>query len=122
MPVGQGHLPGAEPACLERDRVAALALGERAVAMGQLFIGRTQAVDQKLLVSALKGADAKHLDKVLRNLSQRTGEMLRDEIASRGPMRMSDIEDARREIIAIAQRLEQEGAIMLPTDSGDLVT
>jgi flagellar motor switch protein FliG len=81
-----------------------------------------RSVDQKLLVSALKGADAKHLDKVMRNLSQRTGEMLRDEMASRGPMRVTEIEDARREIIGVAQRLEQEGAIMLPTDSGDLVT
>ena len=81
-----------------------------------------RSVDQKLLVSALKGAEPRHLDKVMRNLSQRTAEMLRDEIGSRGPMRVTEIEEARREIIAIAQRLEHEGAIMLPTDAGDLVT
>lgn len=79
-------------------------------------------VDQKLLTSALKGADPKMLEKVIRNLSQRSAEMLREEISSRGPMRISEIEEARREIVAAAQRLEREGAIILPTDAGDLVT
>jgi flagellar motor switch protein FliG len=81
-----------------------------------------RAVDQKLLASALKGADPKMLEKVLRNLSQRSAEMLREEISARGPMRVTEIEEARREIVANAQRLEREGTIILPTDAGDLVT
>jgi flagellar motor switch protein FliG len=81
-----------------------------------------RAVDQKLLASALKGADPKMLEKVLRNLSQRSAEMLREEISARGPMRVTEIEEARREIVATAQRLEREGTIILPTDAGDLVT
>jgi flagellar motor switch protein FliG len=81
-----------------------------------------RSVDQKLLVSALKGADPKLLEKVLRNLSQRSAEMLRDEISSRGPMRVVEIDAAKREIVGIAQRLEREGSIMLATDAGDLVT
>lgn len=79
-------------------------------------------VDQKLLASALKGADPRLLDKVMRNLSQRAAEMLREEIGARGPMRVAEIDGARREIIAVAQRLEREGTIILPTDSGDLVS
>jgi flagellar motor switch protein FliG len=79
-------------------------------------------VDQKLLASALKGADAKLLDKVLRNLSQRSADMLREEITARGPMRVTEIDAAKREIVAIAQRLEREGTIVLPTDSGDMVS
>jgi flagellar motor switch protein FliG len=81
-----------------------------------------RAVDQKLLASALKGADAKLLDKVMTNLSQRSAEMLKEEISSRGPMRVAEIDAAKREIVATAQRLETEGTIMLPTDAGDLVT
>ncbi|MBV8778910.1 MAG: flagellar motor switch protein FliG [Alphaproteobacteria bacterium] len=81
-----------------------------------------RSIDQKLLASALKGADAKLLDKVTKNLSQRSAEMLREEISSRGPMRVSEIDAAKREIVAIAQRLESEGTIVLPTDAGDLVT
>jgi flagellar motor switch protein FliG len=37
-------------------------------------------------------------------------------------MRISEIDAAKREIVGIAQRLEREGTIMLPTDAGDLVT
>ena len=81
-----------------------------------------RAVDQKLLASALKGADPKLLDKVMTNLSQRSAEMLKEEISARGPMRVAEIDAAKREIIATAQRLEAEGTIMLPTDAGDLVT
>jgi flagellar motor switch protein FliG len=58
----------------------------------------------------------------MRNLSQRSAEMLRDEISSRGPMRVTEIDAAKREIVGIAQRLEREGSIMLATDAGDLVT
>jgi flagellar motor switch protein FliG len=81
-----------------------------------------RSIDQKLLASALKGADPKLLDKVMRNLSQRSAEMLKEEISARGPMRITEIDAAKREVVAIAQRLEQEGTIMLPTDAGDLVT
>ena len=41
-----------------------------------------RSVDQKLLTSALKGADARLVDKVMRNLSQRSAEMLREEMGA----------------------------------------
>jgi flagellar motor switch protein FliG len=81
-----------------------------------------RSIDQKLLTSALKGADAKLLDKVMRNLSQRSAEMLREEISARGPMRVTEIDTAKREIVATAQRLEREGAIILTTDARDMVS
>jgi flagellar motor switch protein FliG len=81
-----------------------------------------RSVDQKLLVSALKGADPKMQEKVLRNLSQRAAEMLRDDIAARGPMRVSEVDAAKRDIIATAQRLEAEGAIILRSDPGEVVS
>ncbi|HEY1795486.1 MAG TPA: flagellar motor switch protein FliG [Stellaceae bacterium] len=81
-----------------------------------------RSIDQKLLVSALKGAEATLQNKVLSNLSQRAAETLRDDIAARGPMRVSEIEAAKREIVATAQRLEREGAIILRTDPGEVVS
>ena len=78
-------------------------------------------VDQKLLVSALKGAAPELQDKVLRNLSQRAAEMLREEIEARGPMRLSEIEAAKKEIMAAAQALERDGKIMLRAQAADLV-
>jgi flagellar motor switch protein FliG len=81
-----------------------------------------RSIDQKLLASALKGADSKLLDKVMRNLSQRSAEMLREEISARGPMRVTEIDAAKREVVTIAQRLEREGTIILSTDARDMVS
>ena len=80
-----------------------------------------RAVDQKQLVVALKGVGPELLDKVLSNLSQRAGDMLREEIEARGPIRFTEIEAARREILTAAQALEREGKIILRTAPGDLV-
>jgi len=81
-----------------------------------------RAVDQKLLVSALKGASASLQDKMLQNMSQRAAQMLREEIEARGPMRISEIDAARKEILSAAQNLERDGKIMLRTQSADLVS
>jgi flagellar motor switch protein FliG len=80
-----------------------------------------RSVDQKLLSAALKAAGQDLQDKVFRNLSQRTAEALRDEIAARGPMLLSEVNAAKQEIVATAQRLEREGAIVLSTDPGQMV-
>jgi flagellar motor switch protein FliG len=80
-----------------------------------------RAIDQRVLVSALKGADPAMQAKVLGNLSQRAAEMLRDEIGARGPMRASDVETAKREIVGIARQLERENKIMLGNGPEKLV-
>jgi flagellar motor switch protein FliG len=80
-----------------------------------------RAVDQKLLVAALKGASSALQDKVLRNLSQRAAEMLREEAEARGPMRVAEVEAARKEILTTAMSLEREGRIILRTAPGDMV-
>jgi flagellar motor switch protein FliG len=79
-------------------------------------------VDQNILVVALKGADRALQEKVLRNLSQRASAMLRDEMASRGPMRIAEVEAAKREVIAAAQRLEREGKIILRSQPGEILS
>lgn len=80
-----------------------------------------RSVDQNLLVSALKGASQAMQDKVLRNLSQRAGEMLREEIEARGPMRLAEVEAAKKEILTAAVGLEKEGKIVLRADPTEVV-
>ncbi|HTV88261.1 MAG TPA: flagellar motor switch protein FliG [Stellaceae bacterium] len=80
-----------------------------------------RAVDQKLWVAALKGASSALQDKVLRNMSQRAGEMLREEAEARGPMRLAEVEAARKEILTTAMGLEREGKVILRSAPGDLV-
>jgi flagellar motor switch protein FliG len=77
-------------------------------------------VQSEVLALALKGADEAIREKVFKNMSKRAAEILRDDIAARGPVKLSDVEAAQKEILAAAQRLADEGQIMLG-GSGDFV-
>jgi len=70
-------------------------------------------VDSAKLVLALKGSDPQMLEKIMKNMSQRAGEMLKDDLESRGPVRLSEVEAAQKEILAVARRLADAGRIML---------
>jgi flagellar motor switch protein FliG len=71
------------------------------------------------LVLALKGADETLRTKIFRNMSQRAAEMLREDLESRGPVKLSDVESAQKEILAIARRLADEGQIVLGGAGGE---
>jgi flagellar motor switch protein FliG len=70
-------------------------------------------ISSDVLVVALKGADADVRDKLMRNMSQRAAEILKDDIDARGPVRLSEVESAQKEILATVQRLAEEGKVML---------
>ena len=70
------------------------------------------------LATALKGADEEIREKIFKNMSKRAAEILRDDIASKGPVRVSEVEQAQKEILAVVLRLSEEGTIML-TAGGD---
>ena len=80
-----------------------------------------QEVNQTLLVPALKGVDSALREKISRTMSERAGASLKEEIEAKGPVRVSEVEAAQKEIITIAKRLEQEGKMILRTDAKDLV-
>ena len=65
------------------------------------------------LVLALKAADDELKQKVFGNMSKRAGELLRDDLEARGPVRVSDVEKAQREILAVARRMADAGEIRL---------
>jgi flagellar motor switch protein FliG len=70
-------------------------------------------ITSDVLVVALKGADADVRDKLMRNMSQRAAEILKDDIEARGPVRLTEVESAQKEILGIVQRLAEEGKVML---------
>jgi flagellar motor switch protein FliG len=70
-------------------------------------------VQADTLATALKGADEEIREKIFKNLSKRAAEILRDDIASKGPVRLSEVEQAQKEILAVVLRLSEEGAVML---------
>jgi flagellar motor switch protein FliG len=65
------------------------------------------------LLLALKGADEELKEKIFKNMSQRASEMLKDDLEAKGPVRISEVEGAQREILQIARKLADAGAIAL---------
>ena len=65
------------------------------------------------LVLALKGADDTLKEKIFKNMSKRAGEMLQDDLEAKGPVRLSEVEAAQKEIVSIARRMAEEGEIVL---------
>lgn len=65
------------------------------------------------LAIALKGSDPKLMEKFLKNMSTRAAEMLTDDIEYRGPMKLSEVEFAQKEIINVASKLAEEGELTL---------
>jgi flagellar motor switch protein FliG len=73
------------------------------------------------LAVALKGADEAVREKIFKNMSKRAAEILRDDIASKGPVRLSEVETAQKEILAVALRLAEEGTIVLAASGEEFV-
>ena len=70
---------------------------------------------------ALKGADPKVKDKIVRNMSKRAGEMLLEDMEAKGPVKLSDVEAAQKEILATARKLADAGTIQLGGKSEEYV-
>ena len=76
-------------------------------------------VQSESLIVALKGATPELRDKVLRNMSSRAAETLREDLASRGPVRVSEVEAEQKEMLKIVRRLADEGQLTLGGGGGD---
>ena len=71
-----------------------------------------QVPSYKLLL-ALKGSDDALKEKIFKNMSQRAAEMLKDDMEAKGPVRVSEVEEAQKEILQTARKLAEAGTISL---------
>lgn len=76
-------------------------------------------VQQDVLMKALKGTDENLKEKILKNMSKRAAELLQDDLEAMGPVRISEVEAAQKEILSIARRLSDAGEIMLGGGGGE---
>jgi flagellar motor switch protein FliG len=76
-------------------------------------------VQTESLVIALKGAAPELREKVFKNMSTRAGETLREELDSRGPVRVSEVETEQKEMLKVVRRLVEEGTIVLGGSNDD---
>lgn len=70
-------------------------------------------VSTDVLLLAMKAADDELKEKIYTNMSKRAAEMLRDDLEAKGPVKLSEVETAQKEILSIARRLADEGQISL---------
>jgi flagellar motor switch protein FliG len=65
------------------------------------------------LIIALKGAEPEMREKIFSNMSSRAAETLREDLESKGPVRLSEVEAQQKEILKTVRRLGDEGQIMI---------
>jgi flagellar motor switch protein FliG len=70
-------------------------------------------VQSESLVIALKGAKPEMREKIFKNMSTRAAESLREDLDSRGPVRVSEVEAEQKELLKVVRRLADEGQIVL---------
>jgi len=78
-------------------------------------------VPSGVLITALKGAEPEMREKIFANMSKRAADMMRDDLEVKGPVRLSEVDAAQKEIMATARRLADAGQISLATGGEEFV-
>ena len=78
-------------------------------------------VSTDLLSLALKGVDDEMQQKFLKNMSSRASEMLLEDMEAKGPVKLSEVEAAQKEILDVARKLEESGEIVLSGGGEEMV-
>ncbi len=76
-------------------------------------------VQSESLIVALKGATNELREKFFKNMSQRAAEMMREDLDSKGPVRLSEVEQQQKAILQVVRRLSDEGQIQLGAKGDD---
>ncbi|MCG8687669.1 MAG: flagellar motor switch protein FliG [Desulfobacterales bacterium] len=78
-------------------------------------------VEGQQLTYALKTATEEMKEKIFSNLSQRAGEMLKDDLEAMGPVRLAEVEEAQQAVVRAAKELEADGTITLGKGKDDVL-
>jgi flagellar motor switch protein FliG len=76
-------------------------------------------VQSDRLLLALKGAEDELKEKIFKNMSQRAAEMLKDDLAAKGPVKLSEVEAAQKEVLAVARKMAEAGTLALGGKGGE---
>jgi flagellar motor switch protein FliG len=71
------------------------------------------------LIIALKAADEKLKEKFFKNMSERAAQMMKDDLEARGPVRLSEVEAAQKEILVTTRKMAEEGRVQLGGKGGE---
>ena len=89
--------------------------------MKEKFAANTslRSVDQDVLIIAMKGAESSLQDKLLGCMSTRAAANIRDEMEALGPVRLTEVQEAQKQIINVARKLSDDGTIVLAGRGGE---
>ena len=73
------------------------------------------------LVLALKGASAELSEKIFRSMSANAADILRDDLGAKGPVKLSEVESAQREVLVLAKKLADDGEIAMASKGDEYV-
>ena len=77
-------------------------------------------IQSEMLIVALKGTTEEMREKIFKNMSSRAAEMMKEDLESKGPVKLSEVEEQQKQILLIVRRLADEGQIQLAgKGSGD---
>ncbi len=76
-------------------------------------------VQSETLIIALKGTTAEMREKIFKNMSSRAAEMMREDLESKGPVKLSEVESQQKQMLQVVRRLADEGQIMIGGKGGD---
>jgi len=82
----------------------------------QLILKELSSEDLSL---ALKTASDAFKQKIFKNMSQRAVQILKEEMETRGPVKVSDVEAAQQNIVRVARKLDEEGKIVIAGRGGE---
>ncbi|MBI4244643.1 MAG: flagellar motor switch protein FliG [Planctomycetes bacterium] len=80
-----------------------------------------QSVDKQQLATALKSCSEDLKEKIFKNMSKRAQDDLKETLDLMGPVRLSDVESAQKQIISITKKLEEEGQLIIEGSGGEEV-
>ena len=78
-------------------------------------------VPSATLVTALKGAEPEIREKIFANMSKRAADMMRDDLEVKGPVRLSEVDAAQKEVLGIARKLSDAGQLSLAGGGDEFV-
>jgi flagellar motor switch protein FliG len=78
-------------------------------------------ISKEDLPVALRGANPDAKEKFFKNMSSRAAEMLKEDMETRGPVKVADVEKAQQNILKLCRKLEEEGRIMVAGQGEEMI-
>jgi flagellar motor switch protein FliG len=86
---------------------------------GSAIQGILKNAEKEKIPLALKGASEALRTLFFANMSERAGKLMREDIASMGPVRLKDVEESQTYLVALAKDLSARGEIVIADGSGE---